>query len=182
MNNNSTEIKVSQLKEFVPLSSLSDERLKELSFIASLKEISAGMHIFHEGDVDNQSTYLLKGEVQMISSGFTAFLISCITFSGFIGVESWSILQLQISANSFKRLLHSVSLPFLPKVLIAFIKSTITCLASPTMGNLTLTFFPISAGSRSIWIILQFSAYVFRFPVILSENLAPMAINKSQII
>lgn len=68
MNDESTSIDVEKLREFVPLSSLAEERLKELAVLATVEEIGAGVHLFHEGDVDNQTMYLLQGTVQLSST------------------------------------------------------------------------------------------------------------------
>ncbi len=53
------------LKEFVPLFSLSDERRRELAALAQCETVQAGVHLFHEGDVDNQTVYLLQGKVRL---------------------------------------------------------------------------------------------------------------------
>ena len=65
MNDSSTVTEMERLRQFVPLFSLSDERLRELSALASRDVIRAGVHLFREGDVDNQTLYLLRGQVQL---------------------------------------------------------------------------------------------------------------------
>ncbi len=54
-----------QLRELEPLASLSDERLRELLNLADVEKVGVGACLFREGDVDNQSVYLLKGDVQL---------------------------------------------------------------------------------------------------------------------
>lgn len=61
------KITIEQLKAFEPISILSVERLEELRDLVDVEELSVGVTIFREGDVDNQSVYLLKGDVQMTS-------------------------------------------------------------------------------------------------------------------
>lgn len=68
MSDETTAIDVEKLRKFIPLSSLSEERLKELAVLATVEEIGAGAHLFHEGDVDNQTMYLLQGTVQLSST------------------------------------------------------------------------------------------------------------------
>lgn len=61
-------IDVHALKSLVPLFSLSDERLAELATLSSLVHVKSGVQLFQEGDVDNQSVYLLEGKVRLQSS------------------------------------------------------------------------------------------------------------------
>ena len=61
------KITIEQLKAFEPISILSIERLEELQGLVDVEELSMGVTIFREGDVDNQSVYLLNGDVQMTS-------------------------------------------------------------------------------------------------------------------
>ena len=61
------KISIEQLKSFEPLSALSEERLQELQGLVDIEELGVGVTIFREGDVDNQSIYLLDGDVQMSS-------------------------------------------------------------------------------------------------------------------
>ena len=68
MNDETTLIDIEKLREFVPLSLLAEERLKELAVLATVEVIGSGVHLFHEGDVDNQTMYLLQGTVQLISN------------------------------------------------------------------------------------------------------------------
>jgi len=56
------------LRQFEPISSLSDERLDELVSLADVEPINMGVNLFNEGDVDNQTIYILKGDVQLRSS------------------------------------------------------------------------------------------------------------------
>jgi len=57
-----------QLRQFVPLFSLSDERLRELLALSSFEVIPPGVHLFQEGAVDNQTMYLCRGEVRLIAT------------------------------------------------------------------------------------------------------------------
>ncbi|MGD8785658.1 MAG: cyclic nucleotide-binding domain-containing protein [Thioalkalispiraceae bacterium] len=61
-------ISTEQLKKLEPLSSLSDERLEELVSLSYVDKLPIGVSIFHEGDIDNQTVYLLEGDVQCTSS------------------------------------------------------------------------------------------------------------------
>lgn len=61
------KITIEQLKAFEPISALSTERLEELQGLADVEVLGVGVTIFREGDVDNQSVYLLDGDVQMRS-------------------------------------------------------------------------------------------------------------------
>jgi rhodanese-related sulfurtransferase len=61
------KITIEQLKALEPISILSVERLEELQGLVDVEELSMGVTIFREGDVDNQSVYLLNGDVQMTS-------------------------------------------------------------------------------------------------------------------
>ena len=61
------KITVEQLKVFEPISALSIERLEELLGLVDVEVLGIGVTIFREGDVDNQSVYLIEGDVQMTS-------------------------------------------------------------------------------------------------------------------
>ena len=61
------KILIEQLQQFEPLSALSTERLEELRGMVDVEEVGVGVTLFREGDVDNQSVYLLGGDVQMTS-------------------------------------------------------------------------------------------------------------------
>ena len=61
------KISVEQLKAFEPISSLSVERLEELQGLVDVEDLGIGVSIFREGDVDDQSVYLLNGEVHLTS-------------------------------------------------------------------------------------------------------------------
>jgi len=56
------------LRLFEPISSLSNERLDELVSLAYVESVNVGVSIFREGDVDNETIYVLKGDVQLRSS------------------------------------------------------------------------------------------------------------------
>ena len=61
------KITIEELKAFEPISVLSTERLEELQGLVDVEVLGVGVTIFREGDVDNQSVYLLEGDVQMNS-------------------------------------------------------------------------------------------------------------------
>lgn len=61
------KITTEQLKEFEPISALSVERLEELQGLVDVEVLGVGVTIFREGDVDNQSVYLIDGDVQLTS-------------------------------------------------------------------------------------------------------------------
>jgi hypothetical protein len=64
---NKHKISIEVLKTFEPISSLSIERLEELIGLVDIEVLGVGVTIFREGDVDNQSVYLIDGDVQMTS-------------------------------------------------------------------------------------------------------------------
>jgi len=51
-----------------PISALSNERLDELAKLVYIEKVSIGVSLFREGDLDNQTLYLLQGDVQLSSS------------------------------------------------------------------------------------------------------------------
>lgn len=53
------------LKTFIPLGSLPDEILDELSNLSSLVHYDVGSTVFRQGDMDSQSTYLVEGRVRL---------------------------------------------------------------------------------------------------------------------
>ena len=57
-----------RLKTLEPLSSLSPERLSELVSLSYPELMGVGTTLFREGDVDNQTVYLLEGDVQLTSA------------------------------------------------------------------------------------------------------------------
>jgi CRP-like cAMP-binding protein len=59
---------VELLKKYEPIASLSEERLQELVTLASLDSLGIGVSLFREGDIDNQTVYLLDGDIQISSS------------------------------------------------------------------------------------------------------------------
>ena len=61
------KISIEELKSFEPISILSTERLEELQGLVDVEVLGVGVTIFREGDVDDQSIYLLEGDVQMSS-------------------------------------------------------------------------------------------------------------------
>lgn len=61
------KITVEQLQAYEPISVLSTERLEELQGLVDVEVLGVGVTIFREGDVDDQSIYLLEGDVQMTS-------------------------------------------------------------------------------------------------------------------
>ncbi len=61
------KITIEQLRVFEPISALSVERLEELHGLVDVEVLGVGVTIFREGDVDNQSVYLLDGDVQLTS-------------------------------------------------------------------------------------------------------------------
>lgn len=67
MAKNST-IDIERLARLEPISALSNERLDELAKLAYVERVSIGVSLFREGDLDNQTLYLLHGDVQLTSS------------------------------------------------------------------------------------------------------------------
>lgn len=54
------------VRELVPLSSLSEERLEELISLASLESHPPGAVLFRRGELDGQAVYLLNGHVRLV--------------------------------------------------------------------------------------------------------------------
>ena len=66
--NDKTKITRDRLKTLEPIAHLSNERLDELTGLAYIERLSPGMSVFREGDVDNQTVYLLEGDLQLSSA------------------------------------------------------------------------------------------------------------------
>ena len=65
------------LRDLIPLNSLTDSRYQEITSSLTIEDITAGSHLFSEGDRDNRSIYLLDGVVNFIdSSGKVTGVIS----------------------------------------------------------------------------------------------------------
>lgn len=61
-------ITLERLQKLEPLANLSKERLEELVTLSSVEKLPIGVSVFREGDIDNQTVYLLEGDVQLSSS------------------------------------------------------------------------------------------------------------------
>ena len=66
---NKRTISIDQLKKLEPITTLSEERLQELMPLSYIEHLGIGGNLFREGDIDNQTVYLLEGDVQLTSSG-----------------------------------------------------------------------------------------------------------------
>jgi CRP-like cAMP-binding protein len=66
--NKKVSLDIERLKRLEPVSSLSEERLEELVPLTDVEHLEAGASLFREGDIDNQTVYLLAGDVQLTSS------------------------------------------------------------------------------------------------------------------
>ncbi len=55
------------LQTLEPIASLSKERVEELAALCFVEKVPAGIALFHAGDTDNQTVYLLNGEVALSS-------------------------------------------------------------------------------------------------------------------
>ena len=64
----SRSITLERLQNLEPVSNLSQERLEELVTLSYVEKMPIGMSLFREGDIDNQTVYLLDGDVQLLSS------------------------------------------------------------------------------------------------------------------
>lgn len=64
----SRTITLERLQKLEPLSNLSTERLEELVTLSYIDRLPIGLSVFRQGDIDNQTIYLLEGEVQLSSS------------------------------------------------------------------------------------------------------------------
>ena len=63
-----TALERDKLKRFEPLGELSDERLDELISLAYIEKKGIGISLFREGEIDNQTLYLLSGDIQFTTS------------------------------------------------------------------------------------------------------------------
>lgn len=61
-------IDLERLRTLEPVSTLSEERLQELLPLTDVERVPLGGSLFREGDLDNQTLYLLEGDVQLTSS------------------------------------------------------------------------------------------------------------------
>ncbi len=66
--NDKSRITIDRLKTLEPIATLSTERLEELVGLAYAERLAAGVSVFREGDVDNQTIYLLDGDLQLTAS------------------------------------------------------------------------------------------------------------------
>ena len=66
---NKRTISIEQLKKLEPITALSEERLQELLPLSYIEHLEIGANVFREGDIDNQTVYLLEGDVKLASSG-----------------------------------------------------------------------------------------------------------------
>lgn len=66
--NDKTALSIELLKKYEPIASLSPERLEELITLVSLDSPGIGVSLFREGDIDNQTVYLVEGDIQLSSS------------------------------------------------------------------------------------------------------------------
>ena len=64
-------LSIDVLKQFEPVSTLSDERLTELAGLTFMESLNLGVSLFSEGDIDGQTVYLVEGDVQLSSSDGT---------------------------------------------------------------------------------------------------------------
>jgi len=63
-----TNIDIERLRKLEPIAALSEERLQELLPLTDVERIGLGGSLFREGDIDNQTIYLLQGDVHLSSS------------------------------------------------------------------------------------------------------------------
>lgn len=61
-------ISIEQLKQLEPITALSEERLQELMPLSYVERLGIGANLFREGDIDNQTVYLLDGDMHLTSS------------------------------------------------------------------------------------------------------------------
>ncbi|TDX99601.1 cyclic nucleotide-binding domain-containing protein [Thiohalophilus thiocyanatoxydans] len=66
--NDKSALSIEQFKTYEPIASLSTERLEELITLITLDSPGIGVSLFREGDIDNQTVYLLEGDIQLVSS------------------------------------------------------------------------------------------------------------------
>lgn len=59
------------IKTLIPINSLAPENFRELCARTTIENLPAGSQLFKQGDHDNQSVYLLSGEVALASSDTT---------------------------------------------------------------------------------------------------------------
>jgi len=66
--NDKPVLTIELLKQYEPIASLSTERLEELITLVSFDSPGIGVSFFREGDIDNQTVYLVEGDIQISSS------------------------------------------------------------------------------------------------------------------
>lgn len=62
------QISIERLRKLEPIASLSSTRIEELVALSYVERLGVGVCLFREGDVDNQTVYLLNGDVQLSAS------------------------------------------------------------------------------------------------------------------
>lgn len=62
-----TRVESQYLRNYVPLSELTQDNLQELSRGTFVEQIGAGQTLFKKGDTDNRSYYILGGEIELDS-------------------------------------------------------------------------------------------------------------------
>jgi len=67
-----TNIDIERLRKLEPIAALSEERLQELLPLTDVERIGLGGSLFREGDIDNQTIYLLQGDVHLSSSNISS--------------------------------------------------------------------------------------------------------------
>jgi len=60
-----TRVESQYLRNYVPLSELTQDNLQELSRGTFVEQIAAGQTLFKKGDTDNRSYYILGGEIEL---------------------------------------------------------------------------------------------------------------------
>lgn len=63
-----TDRVIDKLRPLEPMASLSPPRLAELASLSYIEKLGVGVCLFRVGDVDNQSIYLLQGDVQLTTA------------------------------------------------------------------------------------------------------------------
>jgi formylglycine-generating enzyme required for sulfatase activity/CRP-like cAMP-binding protein len=56
------------LQDFVPLNALSNQRFGEITEKVVIEVVKSGRYLFHKGDRDNRTIYLLEGKVELIGA------------------------------------------------------------------------------------------------------------------
>lgn len=62
----STRVSADQLKQLIPINSLSPDNLREIATKTDIQTITAGRYLFKKGDTEKKHVYLLSGKIELL--------------------------------------------------------------------------------------------------------------------